>query len=209
MVVKVRAVLKRSEEEVPRADLCNYLRTAIAEQRRVDATYASAEGSIPSAQAAALSVEPREKEMELRLVLPPEPQSAKGTKGRPVRKHRHTTRVSPAKQPSGQSAKQASGVSDPVSQARVHTQWYLSCLMTDVVRLVGILGKSLRFRHVQQDPITHYRCRPPSPAAVPADPRRRVGDGRRALERRFGEYDPSRSEVCGAGPRGGQGGEKG
>jgi translation initiation factor 2-alpha kinase 4 len=97
MVVKVRAVLKRSEEEVPRADLCNYLRTAIAEQRRVDATYASAEGSIPSAQAAALSVEPREKEMELRLVLPPEPQSAKGTKGRPVRKHRHTTRVSPAK----------------------------------------------------------------------------------------------------------------
>jgi translation initiation factor 2-alpha kinase 4 len=94
MSLKVRAVLKRSEEEVPRGELCNYLRTAIAEQRRVDASYASAEGSIPSVQAGALPIEPKAAEVDIRLVLPPEPQVAKGTKGRPVRKHRHATKVS-------------------------------------------------------------------------------------------------------------------
>ena len=58
----------------------------------MDATYASAEGSIPSAQAAALSVEPRSLDIDIRLILPPEPNTAKGTKGRPLRKHRHVTK---------------------------------------------------------------------------------------------------------------------
>ncbi|ODN77808.1 hypothetical protein L202_04931 [Cryptococcus amylolentus CBS 6039] len=90
--VKVRSILRRSEEEVPRHDLCNHLRIAIADQRRIDASYASAEGSIPSAQAAALSVEPNQTEVEIKLILPPEPVVSKGSKGRPVRKHRHGTK---------------------------------------------------------------------------------------------------------------------
>ncbi|RXK39365.1 PEK/GCN2 protein kinase [Tremella mesenterica] len=90
-MVKVRNVLKRSEEEIPRNELCTHLRMAIAEQRRIDATYASAEGSIPSAQAAALSVLVDTKEVVIKLVLPPEPQSSKG-KSKPVRKHRHVTK---------------------------------------------------------------------------------------------------------------------
>ncbi|WVQ86282.1 hypothetical protein IAT38_008450 [Cryptococcus sp. DSM 104549] len=91
-MVKVKSVLRRSEEEVARNDLCNYLRIAISDQRRIDASYASAEGSIPSAQAAALSVEPKQTDVEIKLVLPPEPVNSKGTKGRPVRKHRHGTK---------------------------------------------------------------------------------------------------------------------
>ncbi|EAL17471.1 hypothetical protein CNBM1630 [Cryptococcus deneoformans B-3501A] len=78
--IKIRSILRRSEVEV------------ISDQRRIDASYASAEGSIPSAQAAALSVEPKQAEVEIKLILPPEPISAKGTKGRPVRKHRHGTK---------------------------------------------------------------------------------------------------------------------
>ncbi|ORX40873.1 kinase-like domain-containing protein [Kockovaella imperatae] len=91
--LKVRSILKRTEEEVLRAELCVYLRLAIAEQRRIDATYASAEGSMPSLQAAALAVDTRSSDIDIRLVLPPEPNSAKGTKGRPVRKHRHVTKT--------------------------------------------------------------------------------------------------------------------
>ncbi|ORY27989.1 hypothetical protein BCR39DRAFT_588886 [Naematelia encephala] len=91
--VKVRSILRRTEEEVPRNELIVHLRQAITEQRRIDASYASAEGSIPSAQAAALSVEPsRGQDLDVRLVLPPEPIEKKGTKGRPVRKHRHVTK---------------------------------------------------------------------------------------------------------------------
>ncbi|WVR08793.1 hypothetical protein IAU60_005851 [Kwoniella sp. DSM 27419] len=91
-VVKVRSILKRYEEEVSRHDLCNHLRIAISDQRRIDASYASAEGSIPSAQAAAMSVEPKQTEVDIKLVLPPEPMTAKGAKGRPVRKFRHGTK---------------------------------------------------------------------------------------------------------------------
>ncbi|KIY32862.1 PEK/GCN2 protein kinase [Cryptococcus gattii E566] len=80
--IKIRSILRRSEVEV------------ISDQRRIDASYATAEGSIPSAQAAALSVEPKQAEVEIKLILPPEPMSAKGTKGRPVRKHRHGTKIS-------------------------------------------------------------------------------------------------------------------
>ncbi|KAK8850742.1 hypothetical protein IAR55_004662 [Kwoniella newhampshirensis] len=90
--VKIRSILRRSEEEVPRNELCNHLRIAISDQRRIDASYASAEGSIPSAQAAAMSVEPKQAEVDIKLVLPPEPVTSKGTKGRPVRKHRHGTK---------------------------------------------------------------------------------------------------------------------
>ncbi|KAL0241915.1 hypothetical protein I308_106089 [Cryptococcus tetragattii IND107] len=90
--IKIRSILRRSEVEVPRNDLCNHLRIVISDQRRIDASYATAEGSIPSAQAAALSVEPKQTEVEIKLILPPEPMSAKGTKGRPVRKHRHGTK---------------------------------------------------------------------------------------------------------------------
>nr|XP_019007722.1 PEK/GCN2 protein kinase [Kwoniella pini CBS 10737]OCF46503.1 PEK/GCN2 protein kinase [Kwoniella pini CBS 10737] len=79
-VVKVRSILRKSEEE------------AISDQRRIDASYASAEGSMPSAQAAAMSVEPKQAEVDIKLLLPPEPMSAKGTKGRPVRKFRHGTK---------------------------------------------------------------------------------------------------------------------
>ena len=43
-------------------------------------------------QAAALAVDPKNLDIDVRLVLPPEPNSAKGTKGRPVRKHRHVTK---------------------------------------------------------------------------------------------------------------------
>jgi translation initiation factor 2-alpha kinase 4 len=79
---------------VPRGELCSYLRAAITEQRRIDATYASHEGSISSSQAAALSVETRpDKEADIKLILPPEPQPAKGGKFKPQRKHRHTTKV--------------------------------------------------------------------------------------------------------------------
>ncbi|WVQ95416.1 hypothetical protein IAU59_002513 [Kwoniella sp. CBS 9459] len=91
-VVKVRSILRKSEEEVSRHDLCNHLRIAIVEQRRIDASYASAEGSIPSAQAAAMALEPKQAELDIKLVLPPEPMSSKGTKGRPVRKFRHSTK---------------------------------------------------------------------------------------------------------------------
>ncbi|WWC65005.1 uncharacterized protein I303_107619 [Kwoniella dejecticola CBS 10117] len=91
-VVKVRSILRKSEEEVSRHDLCNHLRIAISDQRRIDASYASAEGSIPSAQAAAMSVEPKQAEVDIKLLLPPEPMSSKGTKGRPVRKFRHGTK---------------------------------------------------------------------------------------------------------------------
>ncbi|OXG72558.1 eukaryotic translation initiation factor 2-alpha kinase [Cryptococcus neoformans Gb118] len=90
--IKIRSILRRSEVEVPRNDLCNHLRIVISDQRRIDASYATAEGSIPSAQAAALSVEPKQAEVEIKLILPPEPMSAKGTKGRLVRKHRHGTK---------------------------------------------------------------------------------------------------------------------
>nr|XP_019050908.1 PEK/GCN2 protein kinase [Kwoniella bestiolae CBS 10118]OCF29838.1 PEK/GCN2 protein kinase [Kwoniella bestiolae CBS 10118] len=79
-IVKVRSILRKSEEE------------AISDQRRIDASYASAEGSIPSAQAAAMSVEPKQAEVDIKLLLPPEPMSSKGTKGRPVRKFRHGTK---------------------------------------------------------------------------------------------------------------------
>ncbi|OCF54570.1 PEK/GCN2 protein kinase [Kwoniella mangroviensis CBS 10435] len=91
-VVKIRSILRKSEEEVSRHDLCNHLRIAISDQRRIDASYASAEGSIPSAQAAAMSVEPKQAEVDIKLLLPPEPMSSKGTKGRPVRKFRHGTK---------------------------------------------------------------------------------------------------------------------
>nr|ODN99778.1 PEK/GCN2 protein kinase [Cryptococcus depauperatus CBS 7855] len=90
--VKVRSILRRSEEEIPRHDLCNYLRIAISDQRRIDTSYVSAEGSIPSAQAATIPVEPKQAEVDIKLILPPEPATAKGTKGRPVRKHRHATK---------------------------------------------------------------------------------------------------------------------
>lgn len=86
------AVIAEDRVSVPRNELCNHLRQAISEQRRVDASYASAEGSIPHAQAAAMSIEPRT-DVDIRLVLPPEPGTSKGTKGRPVRKHRHVTKV--------------------------------------------------------------------------------------------------------------------
>jgi translation initiation factor 2-alpha kinase 4 len=67
----------------------------ITEQRRIDATYASMEGSISTSQAASLSVDPRlESKVDIRLILPPEPQFTKGTKGRPIRKFRHGTKVS-------------------------------------------------------------------------------------------------------------------
>ncbi|WWC92548.1 uncharacterized protein L201_007507 [Kwoniella dendrophila CBS 6074] len=91
-VVKVRSILRKSEEEVSRHDLCNHLRIAISDQRRIDASYASAEGSIPSAQAAAMSVEPKQAEVDIKLLLPPEPMTTKGTKGRPIRKFRHGTK---------------------------------------------------------------------------------------------------------------------
>jgi len=80
---------------VPRSELCSYLRAAISEQRRIDATYASHEGSISSSQAAALSIEARpDKEADVRLVLPPEPQPGKGGKIKSgQRKHRHTTKA--------------------------------------------------------------------------------------------------------------------
>ncbi|OCF45594.1 PEK/GCN2 protein kinase [Kwoniella heveanensis CBS 569] len=97
-VVKVRNILRKTEEEVSRQDLCNHLRVAIIEQRRIDASYASAEGSIPSAQAAGMFGESKQAEMEIKLILPPEPMSSKGTKGRPVRKFRHGTKVSNAPQ---------------------------------------------------------------------------------------------------------------
>ena len=82
--------------QVPRGELCSYLRAAITEQRRIDASYASLEGSISSSQAAALSVEARpDKDFDIRLILPPEPlQQVKGGKVKPNRKHRHTTKVS-------------------------------------------------------------------------------------------------------------------
>ncbi|WVF67821.1 hypothetical protein IAT40_002582 [Kwoniella sp. CBS 6097] len=93
-VVKVRSILRKSEEEVSRHDLCNHLRTSIVEQRRIDASYAFAEGSIPSAQAASMFGESKQQhnDIAIKLVLPPEPMSSKGTKGRPVRKFRHGTK---------------------------------------------------------------------------------------------------------------------
>ena len=48
---------------------------------------------MPIAQAAAMSVELRP-DVDIKLILPPEPGTSKGTKGRPVRKHRHVTKVS-------------------------------------------------------------------------------------------------------------------
>lgn len=84
--------MEEADSVVPRNELCAYLRQAITEQRRIDASYASAEGSILLAQAAAMSVEPRA-DVDIKLILPPEPNTAKGTKGRPVRKHRHGTKV--------------------------------------------------------------------------------------------------------------------
>ncbi|WRT70924.1 uncharacterized protein IL334_007923 [Kwoniella shivajii] len=91
-VVKVRSILRKSEEEVSRNDLCNHLRIAISDQRRIDASYASAEGSIPSAQAASMSVDPKQAEVDIKLLLPPEPVTSKGSKGRPIRKFRHGTK---------------------------------------------------------------------------------------------------------------------
>lgn len=90
--LKLLSILTMS---VPRNELCSYLRAAISEQRRIDATYASHEGSISSSQAAALSIEARpDKEADVRLVLPPEPQPGKGGKIKSgQRKHRHTTKA--------------------------------------------------------------------------------------------------------------------
>jgi hypothetical protein len=78
---------------VPREELCAHLRAAIAEQKRIDATYASHEGSISSSQAAAMSIEARPaKAADIRLILPPDEFGPKG-KSRPVKKNRHTTKV--------------------------------------------------------------------------------------------------------------------
>ncbi|KAK4689653.1 eukaryotic translation initiation factor 2-alpha kinase 4, partial [Tremellales sp. Uapishka_1] len=92
-IFKIRNILKRSEDEVPRSELCNWLRMATAEQRRIDAGYASAEGSIPSVTAAALSVDPRAPELDIRIVLQPDNLvSTKQMKVKPVRKHRRNTK---------------------------------------------------------------------------------------------------------------------
>lgn len=80
---------------VARTEICSWLRVAIADQRRVDAAYASAEGSIPSSQATALGIEALPHDADIRLILPPEPvsRSRKVQREGPNRKHRHVTKV--------------------------------------------------------------------------------------------------------------------
>ena len=79
---------------VPRNELVSYLREKISEQRRIDASYASVDQTGGTAYSVPSSGDQKAGETEIKLVLPPEPNSAKNTKGRPVRKHRHTTKVS-------------------------------------------------------------------------------------------------------------------
>lgn len=81
---------------VPRNELVSYLRQAISEQRRIDANYASVEPIAGSSLfSTALSGPQRSGDVEIKLVLPPEPTSSKGrVQGKQVRKHRHTTKVS-------------------------------------------------------------------------------------------------------------------
>ncbi|KAL7420933.1 eukaryotic translation initiation factor 2-alpha kinase [Cryptotrichosporon argae] len=94
--VKVRNVLKRSEEEVARSDLTTYLRAAIAEQRRVDATYAAAESAsaLGAAATAGGGADPSKQPgaANIKLVLPPEPVNFKPGQKKPVRKFRHVTK---------------------------------------------------------------------------------------------------------------------
>ena len=106
--IKVRSILRKNEKEgrpglwgeltcaVPRGELCSYLRATIAEQRRIDATYASHEGSLSSSQAAAHAVEARpDRDYDIRLSLPAEPlQAVKGGKSKTNRKHRLPIKVS-------------------------------------------------------------------------------------------------------------------
>jgi hypothetical protein len=78
---------------VPRHELVSYLRQSIQEQRRTDATYALVDQAGSFAHAIAVG-EQKPAEVEIKLILPPELNSARGTKGgKAVRKHRHTTKV--------------------------------------------------------------------------------------------------------------------
>ncbi|KAI9637172.1 kinase-like domain-containing protein [Dioszegia hungarica] len=91
--VKVRPILKKgAEQDVPRNELVSYLREKVSEQRRIDASYASVDQTGGTAYSVPSSGDQKAGETEIKLVLPPEPNSAKNTKGRPVRKHRHTTK---------------------------------------------------------------------------------------------------------------------
>lgn len=102
----IRTLGGRSEEEgevcnpgpklttVAVSELSDYLRSAITEQRRIDSSYAD---GVPLHQKDTLSKAPAEaaskSDVDIKLVLPPEPFTSRPVKGKPVRKHRHVTKV--------------------------------------------------------------------------------------------------------------------
>ena len=154
--------------KVSRNDLCTHLRTLITEQKRIDATYASAEGSIPSSQAAVHSVEPRpEHKVDIRLILPPEPQSAKGSKNRPVRKHRHGTKVSHTPRTRRAFAAYPPSISHTTTSP-IQIRRLTRCVSELMWLTVGLLRQNTRVRplHPLQPP--HHCPRPPITSSIEA-----------------------------------------
>lgn len=91
--LKIRNVLRRSEEEVERKELVNWLRNSIAEQRRIDASYALVDAPMAK-EIDGADPQTSKTEIDIRLVLPPEPMSSQSrTKGKTVRKYRHVTKT--------------------------------------------------------------------------------------------------------------------
>ncbi|EJU02741.1 kinase-like protein [Dacryopinax primogenitus] len=72
-VLRVKSVLRKTEAQVPRAELVNYLSHQLAEQQRIDLSTATAKAVVSSSSAAKLPVERREGKktaMDLQMVVP-------------------------------------------------------------------------------------------------------------------------------------------
>jgi hypothetical protein len=193
--VKVRSVLRKSEEEgkplsilvhhvadstcvyiVIPAELCNYLRMAISEQRRIDAAYGAADGSTNTLFSTSIlntstSGTSGLKDDDIKLVLPPEPALllGKNPKGKPVRKFRHNTKVSVV----------MILRIHPADSSRVQTVYYDKGGVINALAVNRTLANhsvySQRFSRIYQIIIIAYRCRPHSSAALSTYSRYRLG----------------------------------
>lgn len=86
---------KNSEESVPEDKLVAWLKAAIEHQRRIDRAYA--EGTTPVVKGQSKEVPEQQHttrltNVDINLVLPPEPLPSKGVKSKATRKYRHGTK---------------------------------------------------------------------------------------------------------------------
>lgn len=72
--------------------LAAWLKTGIADQRRIDQAYA--EGAAPIVKDRdTVDTGVSRIDADIKLILPPEPLTSRPSKGKPVRKHRHATKT--------------------------------------------------------------------------------------------------------------------